>query len=199
MPREKDAEKRLSILIESKRLFASLGFHAASVSDIAKAVDLPVGSIYTYFKNKDEIIQTIIDEGWGGFKQSMSAATGAEPDPVKRLGLIIDRFLPELFKDVDFISILLTEAVRIGSLEEKIAYLSDLIVREIKAVGEQSGRSLQFDEKQALSALLVFFLGSMNAVRFIHESTLPVGEKDIVSFIHAAVENALNVRLPDNP
>jgi AcrR family transcriptional regulator len=199
MPREKDNEKRAAIINESKRLFAAKGFHAASVSDIALAVDLPVGSIYTYFKNKDDVIDTIIEEGWEGFRGSMMEAIGTEADPVRRLGLIIDRFLPELFKDVDFITLLLTEAGRIGRLEEKISFLSGLIIHEIKAVSSSSGRSIELDDKQAAAALLVFFLGSMDSVRIIKHSSLPVTEADILAFIRITIENAFGVKLPPSP
>lgn len=196
MPREKDSEKRASILAESKRLFAAKGFHAASVSDIAEAVDLPVGSIYTYFKNKDDVIGTIIEEGWEEFRRSLEEAIRGESDPAARVGLIVDRFLPELFKDVDFISILLTEAGRMARLDEKVAYLGALIVDEIKALSALGGHSLTLSDKEAAAALMVFFLGSMNSIRLIKQSTLPVAETDILSFIRVAVENAFGVSLP---
>lgn len=196
MPREKDNEKRTAILTESKRLFAAKGFHAASVADIAQAVDLPVGSIYTYFKNKDDVIDTIIEEGWDGFRVAMTEAVSREADPLRRVGLIVDRFLPELFKDVDFITLLLTEAGRIGKLEEKIAFLSGMIIEEIKAVAAASGRDVALSDANASAALMVFFLGSMDSIRIIKQSSLPVTESDILGFIRLTIENAFGVRLP---
>jgi AcrR family transcriptional regulator len=196
MPREKDNEKRTAIINESKRLFAAKGFHAASVADIAQAVDLPVGSIYTYFKNKDDVIDTIIEEGWEGFRVAMMDAVSKEADPLRRVGLIVDRFLPELFKDVDFITLLLTEAGRIGKLEEKIAFLSGMIIEEIKSVAAASGRDVALSDKNAAAALMVFFLGSMDSIRIIKQSTLPVTESDILSFIRLTIENAFGVKLP---
>lgn len=196
MPREKDNEKRTAILTESKRLFAAKGFHAASVADIAQAVDLPVGSIYTYFKNKDDVIDTIIEEGWDGFRVAMTEAVSREADPLRRVGLIVDRFLPELFKDVDFITLLLTEAGRIGKLEEKLAVLSGIVIGEIRGLSAASGKSVELNDKQAAAALLVFFLGSMDAVRAIKQCSLPVGKSDILSFIRTTLENAFGVKLP---
>ena len=60
MARERDEGKRLAILAAAKRLFASRGFHGGSVSDLAHEVDLPVGSIYTYFENKEAIVAAIV-------------------------------------------------------------------------------------------------------------------------------------------
>jgi len=196
MPREKDKEKRTAIIAESKRLFAAKGFHAASVADIAQAVDLPVGSIYTYFKNKDDIIDTIIEEGWEGFRVAMMDAVSKEADPLRRVGIIVDRFLPGLFKDVDFITLLLTEAGRIGKLEEKIAFLSGMIIQEIKAVASASGRDIALSDNEASAALMVFFLGSMDSIRIINQSALPVTESDILGFIRLTIENAFGVKLP---
>jgi AcrR family transcriptional regulator len=42
------------------RLRAAVGFHGASMADIAKAAGLSVGQIYRYFENKEAIIAAIV-------------------------------------------------------------------------------------------------------------------------------------------
>jgi len=50
------------ILDKSLALFAKNGFTETSVRDIAKAVGLQQGALYNHFKNKDNILETLIDE-----------------------------------------------------------------------------------------------------------------------------------------
>jgi AcrR family transcriptional regulator len=47
---------------QAKALFSRISFVKTSVADIAKACGLGKGTIYLYFKSKDEIIMAIIEE-----------------------------------------------------------------------------------------------------------------------------------------
>jgi AcrR family transcriptional regulator len=54
--RERERENRRSqILNAAKEIFMSKGFRAATMEDIAQKVELSPGTIYTYFKNKEEL------------------------------------------------------------------------------------------------------------------------------------------------
>ena len=46
----------------SLSLFAKQGFSETTVRDIAKAVDIQVGGLYNHFKNKDEILESLVGE-----------------------------------------------------------------------------------------------------------------------------------------
>ena len=196
MAREKDAEKRQSILSEAKRLFAERGFHATSVADIVRGIEIPVGSVYTYFKTKDEIIETIIEEGWAQFRDSLIGALEGAKTPQERLGMVINTFLPELFADADFISLFLTEALGLGRLGDKLAFLADLIMGIIKELSLAGGQAFSISERDAVAGLMVFFLGSMDSVRLMRAARLPVTEADIVAFIRTTVKNAFGIEVP---
>jgi AcrR family transcriptional regulator len=47
--------RRQQIIAASKRVFSSKGFSRATIKDIAEAAELSPGTIYIYFKNKDEL------------------------------------------------------------------------------------------------------------------------------------------------
>jgi AcrR family transcriptional regulator len=49
-----------TIIRESARLFLTNGFHGTSVKQITEAVGIGRGTLYWYFKSKDEILETII-------------------------------------------------------------------------------------------------------------------------------------------
>lgn len=57
-------EKRKIILESALELFAENGFHATSMSMIAKKAVISKGLSYNYFESKHDILEEIIDEGF---------------------------------------------------------------------------------------------------------------------------------------
>jgi AcrR family transcriptional regulator len=53
---------RRNILKNALKLFATKGYKATTVRDIAAAVGIKQGALYNHFKNKDEILETLIEE-----------------------------------------------------------------------------------------------------------------------------------------
>ena len=52
-------DKRTAILKASLEIFSRNGFHKATIRQIAEYADMAVGTIYLYFKSKNEILQEI--------------------------------------------------------------------------------------------------------------------------------------------
>jgi TetR/AcrR family fatty acid metabolism transcriptional regulator len=63
MKKKASADKRDRILKAAIRVFAKNGFYATRVSEIAKAAGVADGTIYLYFKNKDDVLITIFEDG----------------------------------------------------------------------------------------------------------------------------------------
>ncbi len=199
MARERDEGKRQAILAEAKRQFAERGFHATSVADIVKALDLPVGTVYTYFRNKDDIIRTALEEGWADFYSALSRACRDEPSAVMRVSLIVKRFLPALFRDTELVNIFLSEGLRFVAMNEKLEALSALIGGVIAELCAERGVSLNLSPRMMQAALSVIFLGAMDSVRVSRSGGLAISEKDISAFIALMVENAFGIKLVDLP
>jgi AcrR family transcriptional regulator len=56
--REKERRKQ-QIIVAAKRVFTDKGFSGATMDDIAKAAELSPGTLYLYFKNKDELFASL--------------------------------------------------------------------------------------------------------------------------------------------
>ncbi|MBW2591450.1 MAG: TetR/AcrR family transcriptional regulator [Deltaproteobacteria bacterium] len=56
--REKEKRRR-QIIIAAKKVFSSRGFNKTTMEDIAKKAELSPGTIYLYFKNKDELFASL--------------------------------------------------------------------------------------------------------------------------------------------
>lgn len=59
---KKTGEKADIILQAAKEVFAEVGYHGASVSRIAKSAGIGDGTVYLYFKNKEDILTTLFHE-----------------------------------------------------------------------------------------------------------------------------------------
>ena len=56
------AEKRDRIIDAATEVFAAKGFHSARISDIARLAGVADGTIYLYFKNKEDLLFSIFEE-----------------------------------------------------------------------------------------------------------------------------------------
>ena len=55
-------ERRETILVAAKRLFAEKGFHGVSIDEISRAVDVSPAILYRHFKSKQDLYNTVITE-----------------------------------------------------------------------------------------------------------------------------------------
>ncbi|NEB79023.1 TetR/AcrR family transcriptional regulator [Streptomyces sp. SID14478] len=75
-----DARRR-QILDGAALCFARNGFHATSMQDVLKEVDLSAGAVYRYFRGKDELIRAIVTEVLDDIRTSFEQAARQTPPP----------------------------------------------------------------------------------------------------------------------
>lgn len=79
------AEKYQRILDAAVAVFAEKGFFVSRISDIADRADVADGTVYLYFKNKDEILATAINTAFDGFMRTARTELERLPTPTERL------------------------------------------------------------------------------------------------------------------
>jgi TetR/AcrR family fatty acid metabolism transcriptional regulator len=85
---QRGRDKRNLILDAAIRVFARMGYHGARVSDIAREAGIAYGLVYHYFKNKEEILNTIFEERWSGFLEAVEGiADGRGPSEDKLVSI----------------------------------------------------------------------------------------------------------------
>ena len=78
----RDPEKPQQIIDAAIRVFARTGYYNSRVSDIAREAGIASGTIYLYFKTKEEILVTLFREKMAGFVAQQRREIGGEPDPI---------------------------------------------------------------------------------------------------------------------
>lgn len=115
---------------------------------------------------------------------------------LSRLAFLVRKALPELFKDLDLIAILLAQAdqsSRLGEKLEQLAFLVDSIIMDFrKAERENAGSGIP----NLKTGLAVMLLGSLETMRLIHRAGIDIGMEDVIAFLVLTIEGALGCSLP---
>src|SRR5262245_14475736 len=83
----KDGGKRERILAAAVHVFAEKGFYLAKVSEIAREAGVADGTIYLYFKSKDDLLISLFEDSMAEVNDNLRAALAAAPpdDPLEKL------------------------------------------------------------------------------------------------------------------
>lgn len=89
---DRGGDKRSRILEAAERIFARHGFFAARVSEIAKEAGVADGTIYLYFKSKDDLLISLFESRMKHVNEQLRAAIDALP-PGEQLRAFIRTYL----------------------------------------------------------------------------------------------------------
>ncbi len=91
-------EKHEKILKSAVKVFAKNGFHNSTISEIAKAAGVADGTIYLYFRNKDDILIRLFEERMEAVNSEFRKALDAQGDPVAKLEMFITAYIEYMEK-----------------------------------------------------------------------------------------------------
>jgi len=101
-------KKRSEIAQKAIEILAKRGFQATTIQDIADAAGLGKGTIYHYFKTKEEIILMVSEEIFHEMERSFGAALLRIDEPMEKLSALIHEAL-RVTEDVEHLFIVYTE------------------------------------------------------------------------------------------
>ncbi|MBN1579044.1 MAG: TetR/AcrR family transcriptional regulator [Chitinispirillaceae bacterium] len=88
--REKE-QRRHDIILAAEGVFFSKGIHVATVDEVAEAAELSKGTLYLYFKNREELIAAVFHRGMDLLQQMMvgsSLQSSKAIDKIRALGRV---------------------------------------------------------------------------------------------------------------
>jgi TetR/AcrR family fatty acid metabolism transcriptional regulator len=158
-------DKRDRILDAAVRVFARKGFHATRVSEVAQAAGVADGTIYLYFKSKEELLVSLFEARVERLLTFMGTELPKAPTATKKLERIIELQLGLLEGERDLaevVTVILrqsTKLMREYAAPKFSAYL-DAIARVI-AEGQATGE-LRTGVSPTLAARAIF--GALDAI-----------------------------------
>jgi TetR/AcrR family fatty acid metabolism transcriptional regulator len=81
----KDETKHQKIIQAAAKVFAEKGFYNSRVSEIAKEANVADGTIYLYFKNKDDILISLFEEEFGRIVENIRNLLSQEKNALHKI------------------------------------------------------------------------------------------------------------------
>jgi len=81
----KDETKHQKIIQAAAKVFAEKGFYNSRVSEIAKEANVADGTIYLYFKNKDDILISLFEEEFGRIVENIRKELSREKNALDKI------------------------------------------------------------------------------------------------------------------
>jgi TetR/AcrR family fatty acid metabolism transcriptional regulator len=81
----KDETKHQKIIQAAAKVFAEKGFYNSRVSEIAKEANVADGTIYLYFKNKDDILISLFEEEFGRIVENIRKELTREKNALDKI------------------------------------------------------------------------------------------------------------------
>jgi len=88
---EKQRARQENILNAAERCFSSQGFHSTSMHDICREAGISPGTLYLYFRSKEDLIAAICERECAGFAQLLTVI-GDSPDFMAVLRQLADTY-----------------------------------------------------------------------------------------------------------
>ena len=139
------ADKREAILRAATDIFAARGFFNAQVADVARAAGVAAGTVYLYFKSKDDLLVSIFERTMREAIADGRACVAPLRDPVEQLRAIARVHLDRMGSDRNLAVVFQVELRQSTKFMERFSatlvreYLG--IIRGIIVAGQGPARS----------------------------------------------------------
>lgn len=96
---KKNKPKYNQIIEAAVEVIADNGYHASQVSKIAKKAGVADGTIYLYFKNKEDILVSVFEEKMGQFIEQIAESINKKKNAKDKLLTLIEMHFRQLSAD----------------------------------------------------------------------------------------------------
>ena len=142
MGRLRDTAKRGIIMDTAFRVFGESGFARTTIKRIADRAGIAPGSIYTYFKDKDELFRFTVEEGWDAFLDRLDGIRTSDRPFREKLQTLVDTGFLVLEENLPLLRGMLFEASQRKLFHAKLERLCEsvekLILEGVHAMGKSA-------------------------------------------------------------
>ena len=178
MEQRKTRKRRVEILKSAATAFRRRGYHGASMGEIAQALRMTKGSLYYYFKNKEEILFFCHDYSLDILLEVLERVEAAGGSPPAKLRSLIESFVHHILDDLRGTAMTLDFQALSAPLLRRVIAKRDRFDRGIRRLlqeGMDAGAFAPGDAK-----LLTFaILGAVNWIPRWFDPTGPATSEQI--------------------
>jgi TetR/AcrR family transcriptional regulator, fatty acid metabolism regulator protein len=166
----KDGDRRRTILRAAIDVFARKGYHGCRIADVAREAGVAYGLVYHYFKNKDELLETVFDAGWTGFVTRLRAVAEGEGNLVQKVYGISAVAFEAYRVDPRAVRVLILEIARspAGARVNRETAFAEVIKMSAQMLARaQAAGELRADVDPLLASALLFGAIEMGLTAFV--------------------------------
>jgi TetR/AcrR family fatty acid metabolism transcriptional regulator len=157
---EGEPEKRRAILHAAVRVFADKGYHGCRIADVARQAGVAYGLVYHYFRNKEELLESVFAEQWAIFINALRAVSEGPGTAAEQLAGMC-RFAVDVFRTApSAVRVLLLEvartpnAFRAGSTRQTFESAIRIVADVVRRGGERGELRSDLDPVVAAAGML---------------------------------------------
>ncbi len=183
-------EKYLKILSSAGAVFAERGFHKSTISQIAATAGVADGTLYLYFKNKDDILYQYISFKTESVFKKMNAAVAEGTTAEEKLRNLIRCHLAEFQNDAHMAIIFQSEVRYLREIEHQIKDISKMYLDLLSDIIEQGQIEGIIRQDLFVGLAKRFILGAVEGV--ISTWVSAQGRYDLVSMADPLADLYMN-------
>jgi len=166
----REEERRRSILKAAVEVFSKKGYHGCRIADVAKEANIAYGLVYHYFKNKDDLLESVFASGWQAFIARVTEAAMKADTLPEQVRAVVKVAFEAYRRDPRGVKVLILEvgrspaggSVNRGNVFKQVLALASQLFEEAKERGE-----VREDFDSMLNAALLFGTIEMGLTAFV--------------------------------
>ncbi|MBI2845964.1 MAG: TetR/AcrR family transcriptional regulator [Chloroflexi bacterium] len=198
-----ESERKAQILRAALTVFARKGFRGATIAEIAKKAGVSEGTIYNYFRNKEDLLLSLPREILAPPLAAHFSPEKEAESPQNFLEKVLMASLEQFTANVDLIRVLLAsvpvmdEAAREEYLRRTVLFVSDFLEKYFqKEIARGTYRSLH-PSVLARTFFGMFFVFFVTQEILLGKRTVPLTYEEIAKeavdlFLHGALASKAN-------
>jgi TetR/AcrR family fatty acid metabolism transcriptional regulator len=166
----REGDRRRTILRAAIDVFARKGYHGCRIADVAREAGVAYGLVYHYFKNKDELLETVFETGWSGFVARMRSVAESEGSLEEKVRGVTHVAFEAYRVDPRAVKVLILEIARspAGSRVNRQTAFTDMIRLSAEMFSRaQAAGELRADMDPLLAASVLFGAIEMGLTAFV--------------------------------
>ena len=162
MNKRSGKESKKKIIRAAMDVFSVKGYAKASIREIAGVAGISVGGVYLYFRNKEELYRSLINEKMQEAGASLKLAAGEAKSPSEALSNLLKTHLENALKHKDFLLVHIREHGFAFGIQEKRKFFRDqrALIEKIIRRGIQTGEFRECNPEDTAKII-------MGSLRFI--------------------------------
>ena len=156
MNRRSGIESRKRIIDAAMSVFSRHGYAKANIREIAKTAGISVGGVYLYFKNKEELYKSLIDDRMRDMGSKIEIIAGRTESATKALADFLKLHLENALKHKEFILLHIREHGFSFGIDKKRAFFRQQtkLIESIIIKGIHSGEFRKCNAKDMAKIIM---------------------------------------------